>query len=125
MKKEHWLYVGVAASVAVAVWYFWDKLANFNKGTAFENTGAVGTLGNATNQLLGGAPAAIGETLSRWTFDLLNSDAGGDNTYYTVTFANGERHAVAASTVGRDGKFVYGGKTYTLYVDASGKKYAK
>lgn len=130
MKKETWIYIGIAASVAGLAWKFLDKIANFNKGTSFEGTGAIGTLGNATNQLLGGAPATIGETLSRWTYNLLNSDDIAPT--YTVTFPDGTKHAVEPKSVNSGGTFVastytgaYAGKTLTLYVDASGKKYAK
>ena len=125
MKTETKITLGVVASVAVAAWYFWDKLANFNKGTAYEGTGAVGTLGNVANQLSGGALQTAGETLSRWTYDLFNSDEIGETTFYTVTFPDGQRHAVGASTVSKSGTFTYNGKAYTLYVDASGKKFAK
>jgi hypothetical protein len=136
MKKETWIYIGIAASVAGLAWKFWDKITNFNKGTAFEGTGAIGTLGNATNQLLGGAPAAIGETLSRWTYDLLNSDDN-DNvsvTPFNVTYPDGVKRPVYPNEISKSGTFLattkyganpYAGKTLTIYVDATGKKYAK
>jgi len=125
MKTETKITLGVVASVAVAAWYFWDKLMDFNKGTAYEGTGAVGTLGNVANQLSGGALQTAGETLSRWTYDLLHTDELGDMTYYTVTFPDGARHAIGASLLSKSGTFMYDGKTWTLYQDAAGKKFAK
>lgn len=38
--------------------------------SAYEGKGIFGTLGGATNAVLGGAPASIGESLGGWLFDI-------------------------------------------------------
>ncbi len=38
--------------------------------SAYEDKGLLGTLGAATNTVLGGIPATIGETLGGWAFDV-------------------------------------------------------
>lgn len=48
--------------------------ANVNKGTQYEGTGAVGTLGNAADQVSGGALGAIGTAIGAGLFGLFNSE---------------------------------------------------
>jgi hypothetical protein len=45
-------------------------IAGVNKDTPFAGFGAVGTLGNAVNRVLGGAPAKIGSYLGGKLADL-------------------------------------------------------
>jgi hypothetical protein len=123
MKYRNYLIGGGIIAGGLIAWYIYRKVTG--AGTPYENKGAVGILANATNTLLGGAPQAVGETLSRWTYDILNGDDIGETTFYTVTFPDGTKHAIGATTVSKSGAFAYNGKTYTLYVDASGKKFAK
>jgi hypothetical protein len=39
---------------------------------AYQGAGILGTLGAATDQILGGVPSQIGEALGGWTYDLLH-----------------------------------------------------
>jgi hypothetical protein len=47
-----------------------SAIANVNAGTPYEGAGVVGTLGNAVNQTLGGAPQSIGEAIGGWLADI-------------------------------------------------------
>lgn len=122
-----WGVIGVGALVVVYVVY--KALTDFNKGTPFEGTGAVGTLGNITNQVLGGAPQAVGESLSEtlfnWTFGDDVSAALSDTLTFTFQ-STGKAGAVNASDVARDGKFKYfrDGLMYQLKLNADGKRVA-
>jgi hypothetical protein len=49
-----------------------NALGNINAGTPYDGFGVVGTLGNAVNQTLGGAPASIGDSVGGWLYDLFN-----------------------------------------------------
>jgi hypothetical protein len=74
--------IGVSALVFVGLFLFLKQqgtaaakaVANVNKGTPYEGTGAVGTLGNVANQISGGSLASIGESLGSKVYDLFNSD---------------------------------------------------
>lgn len=49
------------------------------EGTVYEGAGFLGTLGSATNKLLGGVPERLGEGLGLWLADVLHpppSDIG-------------------------------------------------
>lgn len=47
-----------------------QKNASGETVDAYQGYGILGTLGAATNSVLGGIPASIGETLGGWTFDI-------------------------------------------------------
>lgn len=118
-----WGGIGLAV-LAVGSWLV-SKLTDFNKGTAFENTGAIGTLGNATNQVLGGVPAAVGTTLSETLFNLTHDDFDG-TTYLFVFAESGGKGAVNSSDVDSRGFFNYwrDGQRYQLKKDQDGRKVA-
>jgi len=46
-----------------------DANAGLNSGTPYAGTGPVGSLGDATNVVLGGAPQSVGEMLGGWLAD--------------------------------------------------------
>ena len=72
--------LGVGAVVFVGLFLFLKSqakqaaaaIADVNKGTPYEGTGVAGTLGNAANQVSGGALAAEGTNLGGWLYGLLN-----------------------------------------------------
>lgn len=106
--KDYVILAAIAAGVA-ALWIFRDSLnklfkfaGNPNEGTPYEGGGVVGTLGHATNAILGGVPQAVGEYISSW---FAPSGTPGDNVFYTVLFPDGSKHAVGASTVNAQGYF--------------------
>lgn len=115
---------GVATAALLGAYFFGkkilDTIANFNKGTAYEGAGVVGSLGNATNMLLGGAPQSLGESLSAWIAP--DYDPG---VYYTVTFPDNAKHAVLSTDVGPGGYFMYLGKRYVLGINQGGYKVAQ
>jgi hypothetical protein len=133
--------VGVVGAVGVAVYFFGrkllDALSNFNKGTPYEGTGAIGALGNATNQALGGAPAAVGSSIGLGLYDIFHPDEDeGPDTYYSVIFPDGIKHAVSARAISPDGVFqlsalapnvqkAYGDPTTLFQIrEKDGKRYA-
>jgi len=78
--------------------------------------------GNVASAVVG-APAAVGTSLSNTLFDWLNPYAAND-TYYTVTFGDGSRHAIHSTDVSADGSFTYQGASYVLKMDSAGQRYA-
>lgn len=96
-------------------------VSDVNKGTPFEGSGVVGTIGNATNTVLGGAPAAVGEKISRFFFPM---DDATENLFYVATFPDGQRHAVPSLTVNAQGFFYRGGVRYRLGFNSDGKRIA-
>lgn len=61
----YWVYTKAKAEAAAAA----SAVANVNKGTAYEGSGVVGTLGNAANQASGGVLQSIGESIGGKLFD--------------------------------------------------------
>jgi hypothetical protein len=84
--------LGVGAIVFVGLFLFLKKqaadaaaaIADVNKGTPYAGTGAVGTLGNAADQLSGGWLSDQGSQLGSWLYDVLNPNAGASATATTV-----------------------------------------
>lgn len=117
--------LGVGVAVVAAIYFFgarvFNAVKNINQGTPYEGAGAVGTLGNFTNQLLGGAPQSLGEQLSSW-FE--PSYDGGEDVFYTVIFPDNARHAIGASTVSSGGMFTYQGVKYRMGINQGGYKVA-
>ena len=99
--------VGDAAGAAGGL--FSGKNA-ITKGTAYEGAGAAGTLGAAVDAVTGGATSSLGE----WIGGLLASDKPGESVYYIATFPDGQKHAIASTTVASDGSFAYKGARYVL-----------
>lgn len=72
--------LGVGAVVFVGLFLFLKSQAkqaaaaivDVNKGTAYEGAGVAGTVGNAANQLSGGALADAGTNLGGWLYEWLN-----------------------------------------------------
>lgn len=66
MNQQKLIIFGVAAGVGAILTIYaiarqhGVSIAELNKGTPYEGFGVVGTLGNATNQALGGLPERIG-----------------------------------------------------------------
>lgn len=114
----------IVGGIAVAM-YLLNKLTNINKGTPFEDTGAVGTLGNVTNQVLGGVPQAVGEKLSETLFDLTHDDF--DDETYIFTFVDTKtKGAVNSHDVDSLGFFTYwrDKQRYRLKKDGKGARWA-
>jgi len=127
LPTKYYVIGAAVAAVGGAIYWLFYRITNPNAGTAYEGYGAVGTLGNLTNQLLGGAPeavgSAIGTTLYNWTHD---DEDGLSDTYLFTIQGTTQRGAVNANEVGPTGLFVRrsDGKTYTLKRDASGNRIA-
>jgi hypothetical protein len=138
VKKLPFLYGGLAIAGVVLALYVVNKFSNFNKGTPYEGAGAVGTLGNVANQVLGGAPAAAGSAVGIALYNLTHDD-GLNLVDYTFTFVSKPtvRGVVAADLVDDDtGIFEYRGsgaskapeyigKRFRLRKDKTGAKFAE
>lgn len=80
--------LGVGAVVFVGLFLFLKSqakqaaaaIADVNKGTPYEGTGVVGTLGNAANQVSGGWLADQGTQLGGWLYEVLNPSAAATTT---------------------------------------------
>ena len=75
----------------------------------------------------------IGEGLGEALFDFFHPDPVGETYYFTVTFPDTSKHAIARSQVTSDRTFVNSGnglnydgdgKTYKLYDNAQGQHFA-
>lgn len=71
--------VGEVAGAAV------DAVKNVNEGTDYEGAGAVGTLGNAANQLSGGVLADFGSWLGGKVFDMTHDEYDPNQLLYAST----------------------------------------
>jgi hypothetical protein len=130
------LLAGGAAFVVVGFigWQVYKKIRDFNKGTPYEGAGVIGTLGNATDKVLGGAPSAVGGAVGRALYDWFHPVEADSMITYTFdiegapyTFADGKvlsRGAVNAEDVDGKGYFHYHGERMRLRQDSSGKRVA-
>lgn len=110
--------VGAAAvlgALAFAVYKIYGFVKDPNAGTDYAGNGsiltvpgAVATLGNVTNQVLGGVPATVGEALGSGVYQLFNPDLGSSTTYI-FTLPDGSKGAVDSSQLDGAGNFVYSG----------------
>ena len=62
-------------------------------------------------------PAEIGNSIGGTLYEWLHPTDAGPDTYYTVLFPDGSKHAVHATDVDRYGAFNFDGSAYTLRVD--------
>lgn len=95
------------------------------KDTPYEGAGVAGTLGAATNNVLGGAPQAVGESIGSGLFSLFNpsADSLASSVTYIVKFPDGAKHAVDSSNVDGSGQFTYAGLRFQLGI-VNGSKVA-
>lgn len=126
-KEGQW--IALAAVAAVVLYFVAKKLLNFGggllsgnnaltAGTDYAGTGIFGTLGAATNKVLGGAPDAVGNKIGSGLYGLFGAPTPGSGTFYTVTFPDGSRHAIDSSLVDpTTGVFAYNSTPYSLGVD--------
>ena len=130
------VWIGVGALGLGVAYVAYKSLANFNKGTPFEGTGAIGTLGNVTNQVLGGAPQAAGEAISEALFNLTHADMNSLNFTFKFKADPSIGGQVAADLVDEDtGEFVFvsylptskkfDGKRFRLKKTKDGRKFAE
>jgi hypothetical protein len=84
------------------------------KGTAYEGAGIVGTAGAVANAASGGLFDKIGSSIGNTLHDWFGDDVPANDTYYSVLFPDGQRHAVNAASVTGAGYFLYGGSKYSL-----------
>lgn len=102
------------------------------EGTAYQDKGVAGTLGAGADAILGGFPSWLGEAIGGTAADakealsqFFNPSAGGADVFFTVTFPDGARHAIASNLVSKTGGFTYSGKAYQIFDDAAGKHFAR
>jgi hypothetical protein len=118
MNKAILAVYGVLGLAALGVaWYVYKKfpaaIADVNKGTAYQDTGIVGTLGHGTDVLSGGTLSQLGTFLGGTAYDWFNP-SGSPDTYYGVVFPDGQTHAVHSTDIDKDGYF-YSNADSTYY----------
>lgn len=136
-QKSAAIWVGIGAAVLGVLYVVYKSLTDFNKGTPYEGTGAVGTLGNVADQLSGGALSSAGSAIGIALFDLTHSDYA-NSMNYTFKFSADPSIGgqIEADRVDEDtGIFTYhsslatskkfDGKRFKLRRDKDGKKYAE
>lgn len=82
------------------------------RGTAYEGAGVLGTLGAVANAASGGSLQTIGEKIVA-VFTPSPGDAERYDLFYGVLFPDGQRHAVRASEISKDGVYM---RDKTLYL---------
>lgn len=95
--------LGVGAVVFVGLFLFLKSqakqaaaaIADVNKGTPYEGTGVAGTLGNAANQVSGGALADAGTNLGGWLYELINPPPPASTTNAAPATLQTRKQAVA------------------------------
>lgn len=123
-QKSASVWIGLGVLVLGVAYGVYKAFTDFNKGTPYEGTGAVGTLGNVADQLSGGTLSAAGSAIGISLFDLTHADYT-PGVFYTVTFPDGVRHAVNADDVNESsGRFLRENVQYILKKDAAGKRVA-
>jgi len=75
------------------------------------------------------ALTSTGEAIGSGLFDFFHPHQAGELLYYSVTFPNGDRHAIASGNVDSNGLFRFAlppmvEQTWQMIVDANGNKYA-
>ncbi len=119
------LILGAAGVGVFVVFKLLDKALNFNKGTPYEGAGAVGTAANIANQVSGGVLAKAGAAFGRALYDWTHPGSAGEALYYSVTFPDGQKHAIASGDVAKNGTFTYKtGARFRIVVDSLGFKFA-
>ncbi len=121
------VWVTLAAVAGGIVYAVYKSFTNFNKGTPYEGTGAVGTLGNVADQLSGGVLSATGSAIGTTLYDWTHSDESVTATTLIFTFKDtGLKGAVNEDQVDPLGFFNYykTGVRYQLKKDASGNRIA-
>lgn len=133
--------IGAAAilgALAFAAYKVYGFISDPNKGTAYEGNGsiltvpgAVATLGNVTNQVLGGLPQSAGEALGSGLYSFFHPNETGSSTTYLFTFPDGSKGAVDSSQLDGAANFTYSGgnatwkgKQLQLITKADGTNYA-
>lgn len=103
-------------AAAFALYKVYGLIQDPNKGTAYEGNGsiltvpgAVATLGNVTNQVLGGLPQTAGEAIGSGLYDFFHPSEGGASVTYVFTFPDGSKGAVNNTDVDGAGNFTYTG----------------
>ncbi len=80
----------------------------------------VGSIPANVKNALGSVGSALGSGL----FDLFHPDQVGESLFYTPTFADGSRHAIASREVNALGQFTYQNTRYQLLTGRDGMRYA-
>lgn len=119
------LYSTAALAVAGVLAYLLFKGRDFNKGTAYADTGAVGTLGNATNQLLAGVPQLAGEAIGETVYSWFHPESTDADIYYAVLFPDASRHAIRGTNIDSDGYFSLDGVRYRIGYNSAGLRVAQ
>jgi len=94
------------------------------RGTAYEGAGVLGTLGAATNAASGGVLARVGERIVS-VFTPEASDAERYDLFYGVLFPDGQRHAVRATEISKDGVYSRKGELFLIGYNQANERVAK
>ena len=108
MKSENVKFFLTIGLVGVAGYFIYQAIKGIPK------------VGNA----LLNAPAAIGNDIGSTLYEWINPYPAGYDTYYTVIFGDGSRHAIHSTDVAANGAFTYSGQNYILKTDSAGQRYA-
>lgn len=90
----------------------------------YSSLGPVGNVSAVENKLSGGLLASAGESIGGGLFSVFGAKDTSPSTYYTVNFPDGSRHAIGDTSVDPSGRFQYGGVTWQLGDDGTGRKIA-
>lgn len=126
-QKSVLIWGGIALAISAAAAWAISRFTNFNKGTPYEGTGAVGTLGNVADKLSGGALSSVGSKIGTTLYDWTHDDGDAKMFTYSFTFvATGAKGAVNSEDIDSRGVFTYfrDGKKYQLKTDAQGNRFA-
>lgn len=63
---------GAAVDMTTGVLTGNNQITQTARTTAYQGAGILGTLGAATDQILGGVPSRIGESLGGWLYEAIN-----------------------------------------------------
>lgn len=90
------------------------------RGTVYEGTGTLGTIGAATDAVSGGVLSAVGEKISSW----FTPTQTGADLYFRTIFPDASVGAVPSNSIDAQGYFTYKGGRYRMGFNASGYRVA-
>lgn len=101
-------------------WLTWAAVA----GVAYVGYKIYSTVSGAAD-VVSGALNSTGSAIGSGLYDFFHPDQTGEMLFYTVTFPNGERHAIGSREVDSSGRFTYNARRYQIVTKkGTSQKYA-
>jgi len=94
------------------------------KGTAYESTGAVGTLGASVDAIAGSALSRLGEWLGETSYNIFNPQPTGYSMTYIVIMPDGSKKGINSESLDSQSRFTLNGKRWQIVINQANQKVA-